>query len=244
MARKNGSHTSTAVMSRRRAADDNEGLSDEERLWKQLDFFATPPFGARAGLEHAKKLWPDAKIMREPACGKMHIAAPAAEYFDEVLPSDVHAHGPGTPVRDWLDDAAWPAEPDCDIVCTNPPFTLAEQFILKGLQRARLGVALLLRLSVLEGVDRHTLLQGPRATLTQVVVFSERVPMTLGEWDPAASSATAYAWFFWSKVHAPLPPAWFPPGTRDRLWRKDDPARFGKPTPMPLFDEPADFDVI
>lgn len=244
MARKNGSHTSTAVMSRRRAADDNEGLSDEERLWKQLDFFATPPWSARAGLEHAKRLWPEAKIMREPACGKMHIAAPAQEYFDEVWPTDVHPHEPNTPVRDWLDDAAWPAEPDCDVVFTNPPFTLADQFIVKGLQRARLGVALLLRLNVLEGVERHSLLQGPRATLTQTVVFSERVPMTLGEWDPEASSATAYAFFFWSKVHDPLPTAWFPPGTRDRLWRRDDALRYGRKSPLPLFDFEDPGDVI
>lgn len=244
MAKKNGGHTSTAVMSRRRAADDNEGLNDEERLWKLLDFFATPPWGARAGLEHAKKLWPQAQIMREPACGKMHIAVPAREYFSEVMPTDVHPHDATTPVRDWLDDAAWPTEPDCDIFMTNPPFQLADQFVIRGLQRSRLGVGLLLRLNVLEGVDRHTLMEGPRATLTQVATFSERLPMTLGVWDPEASSATAYAWFFWSKVHAPMPPAWFPPGTRDRLWRKDDAARFGKLLPMPLFDAPADFDVI
>lgn len=244
MAKKNGGHTSTAVMSRRRAAEDNEGLNDEERLWKLLDFFATPPWGARAGLEHAKKLWPEARTMREPACGKMHIAMPAQEYFAEVLPTDVHPHDAATPIRDWLDDAVWPEEPDCDIMMTNPPFQLADEFVIKGLQRARLGIGLLLRLNVLEGVDRHTLMEGPRARLTQVATFSERLPMTLGVWDPGASSATAYAWFFWSKVHEPMAPAWFPPGTRDRLWRKDDAARFGKLTPMPLFDPPAHFDVI
>ena len=240
---------STAVMAKRRARDDNEGLTEEEKLWKQLDLFPTPPWAARAGLEHAKTLWPQAQIMREPACGKMHIAAPAKEYFAQVLPSDVHAHEDNTPVRDWLDDAAWPDKPDCDVVFTNPPFAIADQFIIKGLQRARLGVALLLRLNVLEGVDRYTLLNGPRAFLTQSVVFSERVPMTLGDWDPDASSATAYAWFFWSKVHQPAPTAWFPPGTRDRLWRRDDAAKFGKLTPMPLFERTVasfyeDFDVI
>lgn len=238
-------NTSTAVMARRRGKDDNEGLTDEQKLWKTLDFFATPPWGARAGLEHAKLLWPQAKVMREPACGCMHIATPAEAYFDQVIPSDVHAHSPNTPVRDWLDDSAWPDEPDCDIAFTNPPFGIADQFVIKGLKRARLGVALLLRLAFLEGGERYAILGGEQAQLTQVVTFCERLPMTLGTWDPEASSAAAYGWFFWSKVHDPLAPAWFPPGTRDRLWYRDDPAQFGKRNPLPLFPDPLpDFDVI
>lgn len=237
MAKKNAAHTSTAVMSRRRATDDNEGLNDEERLWKLLDFFATPPWAARAGLEHARVLWPGAEALVEPACGQMHIAGPAREYFPQVQAFDVHAHGADTPLRDWLDDGAWPAEPCCDVILTNPPFSLAEEFIVRGLRRARLGVGLLLRLAVLEGVERHALLHGPKATLTQAMVFSERAPMTLGVWDPTASSATAYAWFFWSKVHEPRPLGWFPPGTRERLWLKDDARTYGRMEPLPLFPE-------
>jgi hypothetical protein len=234
MARKNGSHTSTAVMARRRAEDDNEGLSDRERLWKQLDFFATPPWAARAGLKHALELWPQARGLIEPAAGMGHIAEPAREWF-AVLASDVHDHGKGYAQRDWLDDGAWSGGCDCDIVVTNPPFTLAEEFIGARAGARPLRGGLLLRLSILEGVERHALLAGPKARLTQVVTFTERVPMTLGSWDPEASSATAYAWFYWSKVHDPLPPAWFGPGTRERLWRPDDAARFGKLSPLPLF---------
>lgn len=234
-------NTSTAVMARRRGKDDNEGLTDEEKLWKTLDLFATPPWGARAGLEHAAQLWPDARQLMEPAAGLGHIARPALDHFPLVATFDVHDHGPGYEQRDWL-GSDWPTQPMCDITVTNPPFSIAEEFVLRGLERSRLGVALLLRLPFLEGGERHSILAGPRATLTQVVTFSERLPMTLGSWDPEASSAAAYAWFFWSKIHEPLPPAWFPPGTRDRLWRKDDPQHFGKLNPLPLF--PDDFDVL
>jgi hypothetical protein len=252
MARKNGAHTSTAVMSRRRAKDDNEGLTDEERLWKQLDHFCTPPWGARAGLERARALWQTGERglhLVEPAAGRGHIATPAREYFELVEGFDVHDYGAGFAQRDWMDDGAWGEGECCDVVLTNPPFQLAEEFVIRGLQRARLGVALLLRLAVLEGVDRYSILAGEKAQLTQHVVFSERLPMTLGSWDPDASSATAYAWFFWSKVHDPQPVDWFPPGTRDRLWMRDDPARFGKLTPMPLFERSVaefydEFDVI
>lgn len=233
-------------MSRRRAADDNEGLSPDERLWKTLDHFCTPPWAARAGIEHACKLWgPALEHLIEPAAGRGHIAKPAREFVPVVDGYDVHDYGHGFQVRDWLDKDAWPAEPCCDVIATNPPFTLAEEFIIRGLARARLGVALLLRLAVLEGVDRYSLLGGERAQLTQVVVFSERAPMTLGDWDPEASSATAYGWFYWSKVHDPQPTGWFPPGTRERLWLPDDARRFGKLNPLPLFPEPvSDFDVI
>lgn len=230
-------------MAKRRGKDDNEGLSEEEKLWKLLDLFPTPPWGSRAVCEHARQLWSPfgAEHMIEPAAGRGHFAVPAREYFPVVDGFDVHDHRAGYDVRDWLDDAAWPEEPCCDVVITNPPFGIAEEFVIRGLRRARLGVALLLRLPFLEGIDRHAILDGQRATLTQVVTFSERLPMTLGEWEPGASSATAYAAFFWSHKHDPMPPAWFPPGTRDRLWRKSDAAEFGKRVPMPLFP---DFDVV
>lgn len=243
MARKNGAHTSTAVMQRRRAAEDVDGLSEEERLWKTLDFFATPPWAARAVCEHAAKLWGpwQPEHMIEPAAGRGHFAMPATEFFPVVDGSDVHDHRAGYAVRDWLDDDAWPEGPCCDIVATNPPFEIAEEFVRRGLRRSRLGVCLLLRISFLEGGERHAIMNGPDVQLTQVVVFSERVPMTLGEWDPKAASATSYAAFFWSHKHDPLPTAWFGPGTRERLWLPDDVKRFGKRVPMPLFP---DFDVV
>lgn len=241
---RNADHTSTAVMARRRAVGDNEGLSRDERLWKQLDHFCTPPWAARAGVEHACKLWNPFGLRHlvEPAAGRGHCAKPAQEFIPVVDGYDVHDYGFGYDVRDWLDDDAWGSEPCCDVMFTNPPFTLAEEFVVRGLKRARLGVALLLRVVVLEGVERYAILGGERAQLTQPVIFSERVPMTLGEWNPTASTATAYAWFFWSKVHDPIPTGWFQPGTRDRLWKRDDPQNFGKLTPMPLFERTvADF---
>lgn len=241
-------NTSAAVKASRRAKDDNEGLSDEERLWKTLDHFCSPPWAARAGLEHAAKLWGEHGIahMIEPAVGRGHIAKPAQDYFARVDGYDVHDYGHGYEQRDWLDAAAWPEAPCCDLIMSNPPFSIAEEFVLLGLARARLGVALLLRLQFLEGGERHAIMDGEKAKLTQPLVFCERVAMNLGDWDPdSKGNATGYAWFFWSKVHDPLPTEWLPPGTRDRLWYRDDPAQFGKRNPLPLFPDPLpDFDVI
>lgn len=235
MAARLKSADSTAVMARRApsevATDDTQTA-----LYRTLDYFPTPPWAARAGAEVLRSLDPSCRVVREPACGGMHMAGALAEYFHEVIPTDVHSHGPDTPIRDWLDDAAWPQEPDCDWFVTNPPFSLARDFVTRGLVRSRRGVALLLRIAVLEGVDRHGILAGSEARLTLLAPFSERVPMTLGKWDPKSSTATAYAWFFWSKHHEPAAPQWIGPGTRQRLTRPDDAARYGFSGPSAFLD--------
>ncbi len=101
-------------------------------------------------------------------------------------------------------------------------------------------MVLLVRTVWVESVDRYPLFVGANPC-TQIAFFSERVPMALGPWDPEVGSATSYAAMFWSHVHDPMPPRWIPPGTRDRLWLKDDAQRFGRLNPLPLFpDDPGD----
>lgn len=224
---------STAVLARRAPAE-VETDDAQIAMWRTLDFFPTPPWGGRAGAEQLLALDPGAKVVRDPACGEMHMAAPLGEYF-EVIASDVYAHQPDTPIRDWLDDAAWPDEPDCDWIVTNPPFNIAEEFVTRGLRRARRGVALLLRLSFLESTGRYALMAGD-TPLTRLAVFSERLPMALGRWDPALRSATSYGWFFWMKDAEPRPLSFIGPGTRERLWMADDAARFGVKMDAPLLD--------
>jgi hypothetical protein len=197
-------------------------------LYRTLDYFPTPPWAARAGGELIRFLDPEARSIWEPACGEGHMAAALAECFD-VQASDIHPFGYGV-TGDFLDDQVHAGPCAYDWIVTNPPFNRAAEFARLGLARARRGVALLLRLQSLEGVSRHRLLHGPEP-LTVCAVFAERVPMTLGRWDPKAASATAYAWFIWMKGGGPWSPfprlMSVPPGSRDRLTRPDDAARFG-----------------
>jgi hypothetical protein len=199
--------------------------------------FPTPPWAGRAGAELVLSLDPGARVIREPACGEMHMAGPLQAFFPEVLPSDVHAHGPNTPIIDWLDDAAWPDKPDCDWVVTNPPFAIADQFVTRGLKRARRGVALLLRMAFCESAERHVLFEGVDNPLTLLAPFSERVAFDLGRWDPKASKATAFAWFIWDKEGQPMPPRWIKPGTKRRLTLPGDAAEYGWAPPLPLFED-------
>jgi hypothetical protein len=197
-----------------------------------LDYFPTPPWAARAGGELIKRLDPAARSCWEPACGEGHMAHGLADYFAIINQSDVHPYRAGQLVRDFL--APMPTGTVTDWIITNPPFNRAGDFVQLGMDRARRGVAMLLRLVFLEGAKRHFLLYGPNP-VTVVAPFAERVPMVKGRWDPEASSATAYAWFIWQKGVPPGPRLEpIPPGTRARLSREGDRARFGVGGPAGL----------
>ncbi len=223
----------SALMAARAPAEVAED-DPQTALYRKLGFFPTAPWGARAGAEILQLLDPEARKLWECCCGQGHMAAPAAEYF-EVFSSDVHPFGYGE-VIDFLGDAE--GAPECDWIFTNPAFPIAGKILTLGLRRARRGVAMLLPLRYLEGGERgarYRLLFGAEP-MTRCAVFSERLPMVLGRWDPEADTATTYAWFFWMKGAAPMPLIGIPPGTRDRLWKPDDAARFGRKREAGLLD--------
>jgi hypothetical protein len=116
---------SHAVMAQRSEAKDS------------LDDFPTPPWATRALLEHVLQGRELSQLTcLEPACGVGHMAKVLDEYFGEVQSSDVHDYGYGA-VRDYL---RHPSEINCcDWVITNPPFRLAEEFVLKSLGVVRKG---------------------------------------------------------------------------------------------------------
>ena len=194
-----------------------------------LDFFPTPPWATRAlfrhvlpalGIETIGKVW-------ECACGEGHMAAVIAEFTHEpVIATDIFDYGYGSTLVDFLDARLAPAFSDCaDWIVTNPPFKPADQFALRALDLARIGVALLLRIQWVEGEERYYSLFRDRPP-TVIAPFVERVPMLRGRWDPNASTATCYGWFVWLHGAAPRAPYWIPPGSKARLTDADDRRRF------------------
>ena len=234
-----------------RAGSVVEGDDDHTALMRELNYFPTPPWAARAGGELVRMLDPAARSAWEPACGGGHMALPLEAYFvDGVWRTDVHAHeGPGGAIRlgDFpRGDFDRERNPIVDWVITNPPFAKAEAFVQKGLTVARRGVAMLCRLAFTESVGRHPLMTHKALTAP----FAERVPMQLGSWNPDLSSATAYAWFVWlqpealaeSPFRTAIEGAWsmgatleriVPPGTCERLTRADDRVVFAGEAPDP-----------
>jgi len=219
--------------------------------WRAREFFPTPPWAARAGGELIGRLDPGLWWCWEPACGAGHMAHGLAGYFETVWATDVAdrgwdgQHGPPldflSPAADRIDQADW--------IVTNPPFGLAAEFVEAGLRRARRGVAILARMALLESVGRFELFYGDRP-LSVLAPFTERVAMTLGEWRPKASTATAYAWFVWMQPEAAeraaLLGGWdvgrapvivpVPPGSRARLTRSGDARLFATWADAPLFE--------
>ena len=108
-----------------------------------------------------------------------------------------------------------------DWVITNPPFRLAEEFVIRSFDVARHGVAMLVRTVFLESVGRYNRLFR-NAPPSQFAQFVERVPMVKGRLDGKASTATGYAWLVWNLGESDDPKVvWIPP-CRKRLEKRDD----------------------
>jgi hypothetical protein len=140
------------------------------------------------------------------------------EYFAEVCAADAYDYGYGVE-RDFL---TYPYETNAvDWVITNPPFRLAEEFVMRAMTVARRGVAILARTVFLESVGRYegVFRQYPPTKFAQ---FVERVPMVKGRLDMKATTATGYAWLVWEKGAAQMPRLMWVPPCRKRLERKSD----------------------
>lgn len=194
--------------------------------WRSLDWFASPPWATRAGIEVARQVDAcfGAGMIWEPACGDGIMAKVLADEVgpERVIATDIEPQGYGQR-QDFLGEAdhrygvRW--------IFTNPPFANAAEFVERGLGIAKVGVAILCRVAFLESASRHEL---NLRHLTDFAIFTERVPMQLGPWNPRCSTATAYAWLIYQKagrgeyIRGHL----IEPGTRARLTMSDDIRRF------------------
>ena len=191
-----------------------------------LDDFPTQPWGTRALVEHVLRgrgwrldMLKDMTVW-EPAANRGYMARPLAEYFGEVRGSDVHDYGAGYPLADFL----LPGRPliaKPDWIITNPPFRLGAAFVLRAMEIATEGVAMLVRTSFVEGVERYRTLFSPHPPLLEAV-FVERLPLVKGRVDPKASTATSYTWIVWpgrrasARIDRDARRIWIPP-CRKRL---------------------------
>lgn len=201
-------NTSHAVMAQRNEPNDSR------------DDFPTPPWATRALIEH---VFEDRRALKkmsclEPACGAGHMSRVLNEYFGDVQSADAFSYDYGD-VRNFL---TYPYEKcEVDWVITNPPFRLAEEFIIRAMEIARDGIAILARSVFLESVGRY---EGIFREMppTKFAQFVERVPMVRGRLDRKATTATGYAWLVWEKQH-PSPPRlmWVPP-CRKQLEKSTD----------------------
>lgn len=180
-----GQNRSSAVMQQRSEPHDS------------LDDFPTPPWATRALLGALQKMGlitPD-MMAREPCANRGYMVRVLEEFFLEVDALDVHDYGAGYRREDYLfgEDML-----GLEWTFMNPPFRLAEQFIAKARRESTVGVAVLVRTSFIEGVDRYRQIYS-KDPPDYVFQYVERVPMVKGRYDPKARSATSYCWLVFLK---------------------------------------------
>lgn len=171
-----------------------------------LDRYDTP----RADVLHFLRAWfqdmgtchhPDElRRVWEPAAGSGSMVSALREALPEALiwASDLEPRGEGILRTDFLEhgEAGW------DLIITNPPYRLAEQFVRHAHELVRPGgwVVMLLRAGFLEARSRRCFWQEfpPRQ-----VFFLERRPRFTGPNSDGMKTDTAmYAWFVWQRAVA------------------------------------------
>jgi len=165
--------------------------TDRER--SDLDYYATEPKAVRLLLEMEKfegSIW-------ECACGEGHLSEEMKRLGYEVFSSDRISRSYPLKVQDFL--CIENRETEHNII-TNPPFKLASQFILKGLEVLQEGkkLALLLPVRYLESRARkHIYMEHPPKT---VYVSSGRIKTARnGRFGSFSTGTHFYSWIVWQK---------------------------------------------
>lgn len=161
------------------------GHGDKEKRIKD-DFYATPQRGIEELLNRETfegEIW-------EPACGDGAISKKLIEKGYNVFSSDIVNRGYGDAHFDFLNQLR-----PTDNVVTNPPFNISTKFTLHALNLARRKVAILNKLSFLEGKERRDKLYSLNKLKT-VYVFSERLTF-----NNDTGGMLAFAWFVFDKEY-------------------------------------------
>ena len=161
------------------------------------DFYATPTESTRKILNKEKLFG----AVLEPACGNGAISNEIVDTYPniELYSSDLVDRGYGMPRNSDFIKAEMTLG-SVDIVITNPPFNLFQEFAEKALKVARHKVILFGKLQALEGQKRATFMEN--SPLRTVYVFKARQnPLRNGspvdEKGKPWASTMAFAWFVW-----------------------------------------------
>ena len=172
------------------------------------DFYATDPKAVQMLLDEItnRGYKPKGHNLLEPCVGQGHILDTVNRYFNDYFTPtalDIVDRGyPNTIITDFL---TWKSNKLYDLIITNPPYSLAGEFIEKGMECLSIGghMAMFLKLQFLEGQKRKDLFD--KYPPKYVYVFRNRIgpwrdgldknPDTGKRW----ASTITFAWFIWEK---------------------------------------------
>lgn len=177
------------------------------------DYYTTDPAAVREFLNKAFPKYSDGfrhhHTVWEPACGCGNISDVLKEYFECVISTDLYDRGyrcnytklcTGRDFKpvDFLHSDR--ISPSCDLIITNPPYSLSDEFILHALDilpESGMYIALL-NINYLAGKKRfqHIYRNG---YLQEVFVYTHRINCYKNNEPTGHSSPVNYAWFVFSK---------------------------------------------
>lgn len=103
-------------------------------------------------------------------------------------------------IFDFMASDLEPLKNKFDWIITNPPYKFGMEWVKKSLfcLKPEGKLALLLKLSFLEGCSRYTFFKD-KTNLESVLVYCRRLGVYKNNIKTKNSGLTAYAWFIWSK---------------------------------------------
>lgn len=161
---------------------------------RALDDYQTDPRSVEALLQHVK---PFGSFL-EPCVGSGNISDAVKPYVRKMDWCEI------TTGRDFL---TWDfGGRRFDWIITNPPFSLAREFIDRSLARAD-HVAMLLRVNFLESQDRLKWWQSRLPTALYVLAnrpgfLTREGTRVLNKQGKPGTDSCAYAWFVWSSRYS------------------------------------------
>ena len=178
---------------------------------KKSDFYETPYTLTRKFLD--VEYFNKNSTVCEPACGGGAITRVLKEHWED---DKVTAYDQET-------NFLWETG-EYDYIVTNPPFSIAFEFIQRAKLVAKSKFAFLLPLSYLHGKKRFDEIYSDRSYgLEKVYVFT-RYPMlgeTLREDGKYNTGMMVYAWYVWTNGYSGLPTVDWVDNNEDVLSKKD-----------------------
>lgn len=155
------------------------------------DYYPTPPWCTHALLKHVGPL---TGTCWEPGCGDGRMSEVLVNHGLDVYSSDLVYRGYGDPepfdfVHGEIGDITF------DHVITNPPYSLAYEFVDRALSVATVSVCMLMKLAFLETSRRWEKLRGRYPT--DVYVFTTRPHFTRNGVPMKNGGMIPFAWFVW-----------------------------------------------
>ena len=166
------------------------------------DFYATNPQTVIEFLNQAFDEFEDVKTIWENACGEGHLSDVLKDYFDcNFIDTDLIDRNYCEQTVDFLNSDF---NPNADLIITNPPFSLVNDFIMKGLEKTNRYLVYLCKIQMLETVGRKEILES--SPLKYIYVHSKRQATWKDgkELDPQGkkwATTMCLAWFVWDKEY-------------------------------------------